>query len=168
VDEPFRRRTRANHTATHLLQSALKQVLGDDVAQQGSLVRHDGFRFDFSLPRPMATMEVQAVEALINRWIEARSAVVRWLFHKMPWFVGCHLQKAAPTIEKCGSCLLPGGPCGPSCHAECSTCAVSRRTPLAVVEPISAHELRCTCRGARPNNLGVFRTVLWWVSRRKR
>jgi alanyl-tRNA synthetase len=39
VDERFRRRTRANHTATHLLQAALKQVLGDGVAQQGSKVR---------------------------------------------------------------------------------------------------------------------------------
>ena len=39
VDERFRRRTRANHTATHLLQAALKLVLGDSVAQQGSHVR---------------------------------------------------------------------------------------------------------------------------------
>ena len=39
VDESFRRRTRANHTATHLLQAALKLVLGDAVAQQGSQVR---------------------------------------------------------------------------------------------------------------------------------
>jgi alanyl-tRNA synthetase len=70
VDECFRRRTRANHTATHLLQAALKQVLGEGVAQQGSLVRDAGLRFDFNLPRPMTPDEICAVEALVNQWIE--------------------------------------------------------------------------------------------------
>lgn len=70
IDASFRRRTKANHTATHLLQAALKKTLGDDVAQQGSLVRSDGFRFDFSLPRPMTQDEIAAVEKLINLWIE--------------------------------------------------------------------------------------------------
>ena len=41
------------------LQAALKKVLGDDVTQQGSIVRQDGFRFDFSLPRPMKAKEVE-------------------------------------------------------------------------------------------------------------
>ena len=72
IDASFRRRTKANHTATHLLQAALKKTLGDDVAQQGSLVRSDGLRFDFSLPRPMTQDEIAAVEKLMNRWIEAR------------------------------------------------------------------------------------------------
>lgn len=72
VDEPFRRRTRANHTATHLLQAALKQVLGDNVAQQGSLVREGGLRFDFNLPRAMKPEEIAQVEGLVNQWIEVR------------------------------------------------------------------------------------------------
>lgn len=72
VDEKFRRRTRANHTATHLLQAALKAVLGDDVAQQGSLVRSDGLRFDFNLPKPMTADEISQVEEIINTWIEVQ------------------------------------------------------------------------------------------------
>lgn len=72
VDEKFRRRTRANHTATHLLQAALKSILGEDVAQQGSLVRSDALRFDFNLPRPMNAGEISAVEEMINAWIEVR------------------------------------------------------------------------------------------------
>lgn len=72
VDEAFRRRTRANHTATHLLQAALRKTLGDEVAQKGSIVREDGLRFDFSLPRPMSKDEVRTVEDDINRWCEVR------------------------------------------------------------------------------------------------
>lgn len=53
VDAEMRKRARCNHTATHLLQAALKQVLPSDVAQQGSSVSFDGLRFDFNLDRPM-------------------------------------------------------------------------------------------------------------------
>ena len=53
VDSKLRQRVRANHTATHLLQAALKQVLGPDVGQQGSAVDFDRLRFDFNLPKAM-------------------------------------------------------------------------------------------------------------------
>ena len=53
VDKRMRQRVRSNHTATHLLQAALKQVLGPDVGQQGSLVGFDRLRFDFNLPQGM-------------------------------------------------------------------------------------------------------------------
>ncbi|GBF88584.1 alanine-tRNA ligase [Raphidocelis subcapitata] len=76
VDERLRRRVRAHHTATHLLQSALKRVLGPDTCQQGSLVTADRLRFDFNLGRPMTPAEVAAVEALVNGWVsEAAPAV---------------------------------------------------------------------------------------------
>eukprot|EP00899_Mesostigma_viride_P018465 jgi/Mesvir1/2661/Mv16266-RA.2 len=69
VDPLLRRRARCHHTATHLLQSALKAVLGDDVAQAGSLVDFDRLRFDFNLPRAMTPEELQRVEDLVNGWI---------------------------------------------------------------------------------------------------
>lgn len=59
----------AHHTATHLLQAALKDVLGSDVSQAGSFVAFDRLRFDFNLPRAMTEAEVIKVETLVNEWI---------------------------------------------------------------------------------------------------
>uniref|UniRef100_A0A7S0R1E0 Alanine--tRNA ligase n=1 Tax=Chlamydomonas leiostraca TaxID=1034604 RepID=A0A7S0R1E0_9CHLO len=69
VDAGKRRRIRAHHTATHLLQSALKAVLGPDTCQQGSLVDAQRLRFDFNLNRGMTPAEVAQVERLINGWV---------------------------------------------------------------------------------------------------
>ena len=73
VDAALRRRSAAHHTATHLLQSALKKVLGPDVTQQGSLVGFDRLRFDFNLSHPMAQEEVMEVERLVNLWVNEAS-----------------------------------------------------------------------------------------------
>lgn len=70
VDEGLRRRARCNHTATHLLQAALKTVLGDHITQQGSLVTTQRLRFDFNLSRGMSGEEVHEVEELVNSWIQ--------------------------------------------------------------------------------------------------
>ncbi|KAF6257363.1 tRNA synthetases class II (A)-domain-containing protein [Scenedesmus sp. NREL 46B-D3] len=69
VDQSLRRRIRAHHTATHLLQAALRQVLGPDTCQQGSLVEAGRLRFDFNLSRAMTAEEVAAVERLVNGWV---------------------------------------------------------------------------------------------------
>jgi alanyl-tRNA synthetase len=61
VDPALRARIRAHHTATHLLQSALKRVLGADTCQQGSMVSGERLRFDFNLARPMTPAEVAEV-----------------------------------------------------------------------------------------------------------
>ncbi len=66
-----RQQTARAHTATHLLQSALRHVLNEDVEQRGSKVSPDSVRFDFSFGRAMTAEEKQAVEDLVNKWIAA-------------------------------------------------------------------------------------------------
>jgi alanyl-tRNA synthetase len=78
VDRACRRRAQANHTATHLLQAALKQVVDPGIGQAGSLVDFDRLRFDFHCPRAVTPEELEQIEALINGWIsEAHSLEVR-------------------------------------------------------------------------------------------
>ncbi|MGE4372993.1 MAG: alanine--tRNA ligase [Xanthobacter sp.] len=69
VEHDRRNAVRANHSATHLLHEALRRVLGDHVAQKGSLVAPDRLRFDFSHPKPMTAQEVAAVEDIANRFV---------------------------------------------------------------------------------------------------
>ncbi|MGF1590760.1 MAG: alanine--tRNA ligase [Pleurocapsa sp.] len=77
IDRACRRRVQANHTATHLLQAALKKVVDDSVSQAGSLVSFDRLRFDFNSPRALTAEDVQQVEELVNTWIgEAHEADV--------------------------------------------------------------------------------------------
>jgi alanyl-tRNA synthetase len=69
IDRACRRRVQANHTATHLLQAALKKVVDDSISQAGSLVAFDRLRFDFNCPRAVTQNELQQIEDLINTWI---------------------------------------------------------------------------------------------------
>jgi alanyl-tRNA synthetase len=71
VDRACRRRAQAHHTATHLLQAALKLVVDPGISQAGSLVDFDRLRFDFHCSRPVTAEELDRIEALINGWIEA-------------------------------------------------------------------------------------------------
>jgi alanyl-tRNA synthetase len=66
VDHARRGQIRANHSATHLLHEALRQVLGDHIAQRGSLVAPDRLRFDFAHPKPISADELRQVEDIAN------------------------------------------------------------------------------------------------------
>ncbi len=75
VDEERRRRIRSNHSATHLLHAALRQVLGEHVQQKGSLVAPERLRFDFSHPEPVTAEQLRQVEEIVNARIQENSAV---------------------------------------------------------------------------------------------
>ncbi|MBW4515967.1 MAG: alanine--tRNA ligase [Timaviella obliquedivisa GSE-PSE-MK23-08B] len=75
VDLASRRRAQANHTATHLLQAALKKIVDANISQAGSLVAFDRLRFDFNLSRAVTPDELHQIEDQINIWItEAHAA----------------------------------------------------------------------------------------------
>ncbi len=76
VDTKNRAYTCKNHSATHLLQKALQNVLGDNVHQQGSYQDPDRTRFDFSYGKAMTKEELDKVEKLVNEWIEADYPVI--------------------------------------------------------------------------------------------
>jgi alanyl-tRNA synthetase len=75
VDHDRRGQIGANHSATHLLHEALRKVLGDHVAQKGSLVAPDRLRFDFSHPKPMTADEIEQVEDIANDFVLQNSPV---------------------------------------------------------------------------------------------
>ncbi|VXD23343.1 alanine--tRNA ligase [Planktothrix paucivesiculata] len=77
IDRACRRRAQANHTATHLLQSALKLIVDSSISQAGSLVDFERLRFDFNSPKGLTSEEIQQIEDQVNSWItEAHPAVI--------------------------------------------------------------------------------------------
>lgn len=75
VDHSRRSAIRSNHSATHLVHEALREVLGTHVAQKGSLVTPERLRFDFSHPKPVSAEETTKVEALANEIVLQNGAV---------------------------------------------------------------------------------------------
>ncbi len=69
IDSSQRSSTRKNHSATHLLQAALRSVLGDHVQQSGSRVAPDGLRFDFTHFKALSEDEIRRVERIVNEYV---------------------------------------------------------------------------------------------------
>jgi alanyl-tRNA synthetase len=76
IDEPRRRAIMKNHTATHLLQSALRETLGTHIKQQGSLVEEGRLRFDFTHPKGVNPDEMKKIENRVQEFIGRRDKVV--------------------------------------------------------------------------------------------
>jgi len=75
VDQTRRQSIILNHSATHLLHAALRQVLGEHVTQKGSLVEADRLRFDFSHFEPVTKAQIQTIERIVNAEVRANHAV---------------------------------------------------------------------------------------------
>jgi len=69
VNAANRAKAAANHTATHLLQSALKSIVDESVGQKGSLVAFNKLRFDFNSSKPISKDQISKIESLVNSWI---------------------------------------------------------------------------------------------------
>ena len=70
IDKEKRQQITIHHSNAHLIQAALRKVLGEEVHQSGSFVEENRTRFDFTFPRAMTKEEIQEVENIINQWIE--------------------------------------------------------------------------------------------------
>ncbi len=75
VTSSNRAKAAANHTATHLLQSALKSVVNESVGQKGSLVAFNKLRFDFNSSNPISKDQISKIENLVNSWIMENHAL---------------------------------------------------------------------------------------------
>lgn len=82
IDSPKRELSKRNHSATHLLQAALINVLGDHIKQSGSRVSSDSLRFDFTHPEALKPEEIDQIEKLVNAKISQGLAVTASIMHK--------------------------------------------------------------------------------------
>jgi len=121
IDEDYRRAVMLNHSATHLMHAALRQVLGEHVQQKGSLVDADKLRFDFSHYQPVEPDQIAEIETLVNNQVrgnlETRAEVMDMesakksgaiaLFGEKYGDVVRVLKIGSASIELCGGTHVP-------------------------------------------------------------
>jgi len=99
IDVQRRTDTRKNHSATHLLHRALKDLLGEQVQQAGSLVEPERLRFDFNYQRALTADEVRAIDRRVNEWVRANFPVITEI---MPYPEAISMGAMALFSEKYG------------------------------------------------------------------
>ena len=124
VDVPKRRASQRNHTATHLLHAALRQVLGDHVRQAGSLVAPDRLRFDFTHIEATKPEELAAVQRLVNEKIR-EDIDVHW--ERMPYDEALRSGALALFGEKYAAEVRVVGICEPEAGSPPSPTATDQR-----------------------------------------
>jgi alanyl-tRNA synthetase len=161
VAETPRRATERNHTATHLLHAALRQVLGEGVRQAGSLVAPDRLRFDFTFGRALTAEEKTRVEDLANEWIRKAVPVdIRWRGHQEAVAAGAMALFGEKYGERVRTVAVPG-----FSLELCGGCHVRNTGEIALLLVVSE---RGVASGVRRIEALTGEGALAWVRQRER
>jgi alanyl-tRNA synthetase len=142
VPMPTRLDTTANHTATHLLHKALKDVLGETVQQAGSLVAPDRLRFDYSYHQPLTDDQVKAIEDLVNEKIRENVEVTKTI---MPITDAKKSGAVAMFGEKYGD-MVRIVAAGDWSREFCGGCHVNRTGDIGIFKIVSDRSLAAGVR----------------------